>query len=426
MKKISLTFLVTLAVFVAMMSSATFLQNRNIQRWRQLPYRYRDTLYLPSSQYVKAVSLGYCQFTADFLWLRMIQSFAAGWSLPENAMQMKSYFEVVTDLDPKFVDVYNFAIMAIGEEGRHTAGFSKDPKAVPRIDEMVKGIIDKAIRKNPGSYETPYEGAFYAFWSLNDPALAKYYVRMAKKDPHYPDYIDRWEGFFDLKQGRYQAAYEKYLADYVHTIQAHNKELYPMMAALLQRAINDWFVHEIKQRAIDWQKQHGQYPSVEELDQAGAFKGVVLPDWTVINSVLLEPLLKGEMDANIDDGSLNKFIQGALHPWDHLPAGPYDGFGPKLKGFVIWRSYKPDQKNFVMTKVEALTEMKDMAVNFKTATTRYKAKKGSYPKDLAVYSPEIAKLTDPLGGNWIYDPQKGEINSTNYPEILSLSLPAVK
>ena len=418
------SFLVPVLLFLLMMGSAVLLQKENIARWRRIPFKYRDTLYLPSSEYVKVVSLGYDQFTADFLWLRMIQCFAGAWSSQDNVDQMKSYCNIITDLDPRFTDVYKFAIMAIGEEGKHQAGFSKDPKAIKRIDPMVVDIIDKAIRCYPNNYEIPYQGAFYAFWGMNDPVLAKYYVKMAKKDPNYPDFIDRWEGFFDMKQGRYQAAYEKFMADYVHAVQAKNKDLYPILRVQLIRAVNAWFIDAILQKANEWKKTHNEYPTVEQLDQAGAFRDVALPNWRIINPIL-DKLISGEISSDFSDDELNQFILRAIQKADRLPPGPYDFVAPEYPGFVIWRTAKPESKTFVLSKIECLYEVKKLIDATKEKAETYKSQHGKYPPDLVTIDPILGTQKDPFDGKWIWDPVKGTLSSETYPFLTITRLPSI-
>jgi hypothetical protein len=338
---------------------------------------------------------------------------------------MRSYCYVITDLDPKFIDVYKFATMAIGEEGKHTASYSKNPEDLKRIDPMVISIIDKAIRNYPNNYEIPYQGAFYAFWSMNDAKLAKYYVKMAKKDPNYPDYIDRWEGFFDMKQGRYKAAYEKFMTDYVHAVQAKNKDLYPILRVQLTRAVNAWFIDEIRQKANEWKKTHNEYPTVEQLDQAGAFRDEALPNWRMLNP-FLESLANGEIATNFSDEELNtKIIQRALQKTEHLLPGPYDFIAPKYPGFVIWKTVKPNSSNFILSKLEALHEIKKTIGLTREKAMVYKQEHGKYPPDLVTLDPIYKGLKDPFGGQWIWNPDKGVLCSETYPFLMVTRLPDI-
>jgi hypothetical protein len=420
-------------LFVVTAVGSVYLQSENIARWRKIPFRYRETLYLPSSQYVKAVSVGYDQFVADFLWLRMIQSYAAAYSSPDNAERMNKYFQTITDLDPRFVDVYRFAMLGIGEQGLENADNAKKfpeyaaqyPKGVDpfkQVVDFVKGVTTKGIYKDYATWQIPYDGAFFAFWTLNDPALAKFNVRMAKLDPDHPDYIDRWEGFFDIKQGRYQAAYEKYLNDFLDAAKAHNKDLYGILRTNLNRAINQWIIDTIKQKALQWQKDHGALPTLEQLDQAGAFAGVEIPDAIMINQII-QGLIDGTQAAKFSDAEKTQFIQKAIRRWEHLPPGPDDELYPQFKGYVIWPGQPTESEHFVMSTLEAMIVLKKVTADVNQVIKTYKQKKGTYPADLAAFAPDLLKDVDPWGKRWIYDTAKHVVYPESFPNILEMTLP---
>ncbi len=97
----------------------------------------------------------------------MIQSSRRGWTRP-NVNQMMQYFEVISDLDPHFVEVYSLAMMAVTDKAK-------------RWDYMDR-IVEKEFQNNPGEYRIPYEAAYNAYWEDNNPRLAKYYTRLALFD----------------------------------------------------------------------------------------------------------------------------------------------------------------------------------------------------------------------------------------------------
>jgi hypothetical protein len=404
--------LLMLLVFAGCLGGAALLQHHHILKWRQRGYEFRDALYLPSSAYVRAVAVGYDQFAADFLWLRMIQTFAASWTVPQCAPQMQEYFRVISDLDPKFVDPYNFALMGVGEEGK-------------RYD-FVREIVEKSMYKIPGNSSVTYQGAFFANWNMNDQNLAKYYVRMAKLDPNYPEFIDRWEGYFDLKQGRFRAAYEKYLTDYVHAIVQNNPALYGLLDRNLRHAIDSWFKSEIKNRAIDWQKEKGKFPTLEELVAAGKFKGVELPDVMLIEKLItgLQELPAKERAAQFNDEMLTKFTQTAVHAFDGLPPGPFDIMWPEDAGYTIWLDNKPADERFVLSKLEALNLVRQMAQSVTGAATAFREKhNGKAPELKDILPPESGMTTDPFNQPWVWDVKTSTLGTTKYPDIAKQRFP---
>lgn len=427
------SILIPMALFVAFFAGVIGLQNDMIERWRNTPHRFRDTLYVPSTEYVRVASLGYRHFAADFFWLRMIQVFAAAWSSADNPTQINNYFNVITDLDPRFSDPYSFAIMGIGEEARTEAkmaesrkdkvdGFGTPFLGVSQIDGYVKAIIQKAITRNPGQYKPPYDGAFFAYWSLNDPALAKYYVRMAKQDPNYPDYIDRWEGYFEMKQGRFLAAFEKFLVDYVNTIRQKNKDLYGINRMQLTRTLNTWLIDAIKQRALEWKKTHdGKLPTVDELRQAGTFKDFEYPDVVMVNQ-LLDGLFQGQIDLNFGDADIQAFAKKSIRKWNDLPPGPYDFIDPKYRGYTIWPTMENDEDRFVLPTLEAMHWTKRFVNTANQEAAQMKVKDGKYP-DFKAYLEQYITATDPFGKPWVYDQQQGALKSASVPDIATMTLP---
>lgn len=405
-----LRYLTALVLCCAFFGAAFALQHKMIDDWRKRPYQFRDALYLPSSEYVKIVSLGYDQFLADFLWLRMIQSFAAGWSRPENAEQMKHYFEVITDLDPRFTDAYSFAIMAVGEEGKR--------------DDFVQEIVTKSVVQTPGEYKVPYEGAFYANWNMSQPELAKLYVRMAKLDPTYPDFIDRWEGYFDLKQGRYRAAYEKYLADYLQAIQDNNYKIYAIFDRNMRRAIDSWFKSEILERAKAFRAANGRSPSVQELNDAGAFRGIKLPNVQMIEGFITQYSELPVGQRTMTEDEMRGFCEKAINTFDTLPWGPWDSLWPRDPGYVIWQHWEPDNENYILSHLEAASMMQRAVRSLNAAAAEKQTEnQGVCPQTIAEFAKEFAETPDPFGQPWQWDPQRCEADTVRYPGIFREHLP---
>ena len=418
MKRRLLSILILLLVCLGLMTGAVLLQRQMIYRWRLLHPKFRDTLYLPSSEYVRTVAVGYDMFTADFLWLRMIQVFAAGWTTKDSPRQMKHYFDIVTDLNPRFLDVYSFAILAVGEEHRR--------------HDLVKDIVDKAIRKNPFNHEIPHEGAFHALYRMNDMEMAKTYVQMAKMDPNYPEYMDRWEGYLDVKQGKYHLAYEKFLGDFLRAIDNGNSQIYGIWRIQLNRAVNEWIKFEIRQRAGAWNQEHGYYPTVEQLNADGAFRGVELPDVPRILRELIS-LIGSDWEGarNLEESQIRQFTKDCLKIWDHLPPGPYDFLDPNYRGYVIWPPWGEDNEYFALSAIEAVEQMQRFASRTNSQAIQYQKDHKQCPPDLKTFVSEeemvyyYANEPDPFGGVWTWDAENCEITNSTYPDLTQLQLPDI-
>lgn len=100
---------------------------------------FQELLYLPSGKYLKVVVIGFDNLIADLLWLRGIQYFGGHFTTDRNYAMLGRIFEVVTTLEPTFIDVYRFAAMALGEEAQQY--------------KATEAFLWKGIERNPTRWE---------------------------------------------------------------------------------------------------------------------------------------------------------------------------------------------------------------------------------------------------------------------------------
>ena len=92
-----------------------------------LPFQYRieksndnfdiiEQSLLVSSSSLKKMSLGYDAFVADIYWIRALQYFTNTKDYYGKAEQLYKYFDIITDLDPKFVNAYRFGGSFLAEK----------------------------------------------------------------------------------------------------------------------------------------------------------------------------------------------------------------------------------------------------------------------------------------------------------------------
>jgi hypothetical protein len=405
-----------LTLFLALffLSGALLCQRHMIRRFYLEPEKYRDSLYVPSTGYLEAVTLGYDQFFADFFWLRMIQTFAAGWTREGNAEQMYSYFSGISDLDPLFLDVYSFAMMGVGEEGRR--------------DDMVEALILKSVVKAPGNSKVPSEGAaYFGLTNQKNNELAKYYTRLALISPDHPIYLENWVGYFDMKQGEYLVAFEKYLIDYIQALERGKDDFTHARKVHLLRAVDQWYRAEIASRATDWSERTGEVPTLQQLLDAGTFKGVTLPNWHRIR-ILLESLENAdEIGSRNSQQEIRDTIQQFIGTWDGLPSeGPYDSLVPGYSGYAIWETPNGKVPFEVLPVIEVLRKYSYTYMNYDLFLDQYKATHdGQCPTEIGEIMPEWKTRQDPLGGQILIDPETCELTFTRCPEIRQLAIPTL-
>ncbi len=118
-----------------------------------------DTLYMTSSS-LKKLSLGYKELFADIYWLRALQYFG-GYDKKmseKDSDLMLHYFDIITDLDPKFVNAYRFGGSFLAEPS---------PLGFGDIEKGTK-LFDKGRLNNPDNFRLPLEEGFlYYLYSEN-------------------------------------------------------------------------------------------------------------------------------------------------------------------------------------------------------------------------------------------------------------------
>jgi hypothetical protein len=408
-------------LFAITIGGSIVFQHRLIEKWRNPIYRYRDALYLPSSDYIRAITMGYDQFASDFLWLRMIQSFAAGYTRPENAEQMMGYFRVITDLDPNFHHAYSFSMLAVGEEAKR--------------DDLAQEVVDKFIETNPHRFEIPKEGAYHAWWIMKNTPVSVFYIDMAKLDPTCPEYLSRWRDHILAGSGHYQIAYESKLMNTIKYAARQDIQIFAIEDRKLSILGVDWIREQIRERAAAWEKETGIAPTVRQLEESGKLKGLVSPDWMEIYTRINHYL---EADAPSEppaDEELQKYAEQNILEWDTMPPNPHDIFMnkyPEYGGFIIWPFWEPENKNYILTKYEALDlTLKGLDTLDQMGRSQRDENGGLCPLTLedvlSIGNSSIDDYpdSDPFGGEWIWDPELCESLSGSIPNIRELELPSL-
>lgn len=107
------------------------------------------SIYLSSSMLDK-MSLGYQEILADVYWLRALQYFGGKDIEEQNPELLYHYFNIITDLDPKFVNAYRYGGAFLAEP---------PPYGLGNFELGVK-VFEKGREKNPDNFKLPLEEAF--------------------------------------------------------------------------------------------------------------------------------------------------------------------------------------------------------------------------------------------------------------------------
>lgn len=314
------------AVFVGCFSGAVSIQKKIVDaEWDEIE-QYRKGLYLPSSDYVKLISIGYDFFVADYLWQRSIQAYGATLGAPHALPQMKAYFDVITDLDCKFMAVYPFANLVLGES-------SGD-------DEAALAIMEKGSDCNPTEYRIPFEAAYYSLFVMKDMDLARYWITRALAVENHPDWISSWLSHIETKEGNYRVAFRKQMQDFLQFSGKSDPGIAGLRLLQMRRTCDTWYLTTLREKAIEAVKPDGTYPSVAELEAAGAFLDVEWPDFAGFMALVTEAAENNRLLPSSEE-DVDRYVDRFVHAgWKKMPPCPRS-LEPRLAGYIIWSGNGP-------------------------------------------------------------------------------------
>jgi hypothetical protein len=141
---------------------------------------------LPTADAIKLCSLGYDQLLADWYWLGFVQYIGDGDArTKDHYVLAESYIDLITGLDPRFVQPYWFAAFIIGSEQHQP--------------QRAAELIEKGLSANPNTWYLPFiAGINQYLYAHNEVAAAKYY-RMAAKFPDAPKWLDRQANILEAR-----------------------------------------------------------------------------------------------------------------------------------------------------------------------------------------------------------------------------------
>ncbi len=227
--------------------------------WWQGSGKYIQRVRLPNDEMIKIAALGYDQVYADFLTLRAIQMFGASWGTEDNSTDpIYDYFDILTDLDPHFVDVYRLANLVLSDlHGKENNG---------QGHKQGVEILMKGMRRNPSNYDLPYLGIYTALWGLNDTDKAKVFLRQLQRIPDTPPHMLRMEEYIERQSGRYYSAFDVNLKQYLTYVDEGMEAEQGLAYNKFTTIISGWYRLELS-RAIDQYVQDtGEHPrQIEDL-----------------------------------------------------------------------------------------------------------------------------------------------------------------
>lgn len=164
-------------------------------RWRES----EALLFLPTGDYLDAVSLGYETMMADALYLWSIQYYGHH-RTAEGREYLWRIYDVITDLDPHYQDAYLTGALIMAMD-------MSDPALAIRL-------LAKGEAENPDDWIYPLEAGFYAWMNLEDHELAAGHFDRALALEGTPPLVRRLKASMSERAGDKADALELWMSIY--------------------------------------------------------------------------------------------------------------------------------------------------------------------------------------------------------------------
>jgi len=203
--------------------------------------------YIPSSAYLKVVSLGQENFCSDLIFIWAVQFFDQ-YGAKVRDTYLYHTFDVITDLDPKFNEAYIFGNLFLSLDKRW---------------DLLYELSDKGLAANGTNWMIAWDAGTYAFFQAKDYDRALRFFSIAyERNPKQPMLKDLLANAY-----KYRGDYETSLL-YWRNILAENEESGTSQARFFKMAAErNIFDLTIKidlrrlGKAIDaYRKRHGVWP----------------------------------------------------------------------------------------------------------------------------------------------------------------------
>lgn len=425
--------LILVALFLAFFSGAVAIQRRTLEGVRKNP-PFIETWNLSgrSGDILKILALRYDMVTADFLWLRAIQSFGGRGMTNRDWRPIYNLFDTITELDPYFEDAYTFGNLVIGDEG------GKQREGLALIDKGMKNMICQ--------YRVPFEGMYVAHWQMSDTNLARWYGRVAANRLNAPDWVPRIAAYVEVQGGAYYVGLDRFIGNFLRGIDGKDTVMQTISLSKIKDTIDDWN-KSLLQRALDeYTSSTGRLParigdlvsqpalqnyesasishfiaainrylfaSGRDTLDAGMLKGYVLPAPDEMTKPVPSP--EAVKAAKSMTPFQNEIFRDTLEKRGGIPLSPAGS--PYMLNLTSLGNPYASRKEAVTDTANAAEFLKNLLGDMREVIRKRKNELGRNPESLREVFCTDFKTTEPFGGKFTYDPKTGEFKSSSHPDM---------
>ena len=165
-------------VTILILISILLLLQMRLDRLKGESKKVEELELLPKPEIVKFMVIGYDQFAADILWLRIIQYVGEKAQTEKGWQWFIHTIGVITTLDPKFEYAYQFGGLILS--------------VVASKPVESNNILKEGMKVNPDNWVFPFLIGFNYFDSLRDYNKAAQFISIAAKLPGSPFYLKQF------------------------------------------------------------------------------------------------------------------------------------------------------------------------------------------------------------------------------------------
>lgn len=170
-----------------------------------------ELMYFPSGRFMEQASLGHEMLVADLAWLRALQYYGRHRRTDQDYTMAGHIFDVVTTLDPKFMNAYVFGGLVLAQDaGDVESG----------VDLLHKGMVNL-----PDEWMLPFEAGFIYYICAADMAQAYRWFMEAASKPGHPESVERFAAFCAKRTGDLRTALRLWIQLYESTENLYVKEM---------------------------------------------------------------------------------------------------------------------------------------------------------------------------------------------------------
>ncbi len=220
-----------------------------------------DILFLPSGKHLKQLTLGFDNILADAIYLWSIQHYT-DFTRETRYPYLLHTFDVITDLDPQYIDAYMIGALTIVAEGQDM--------------ERATRLLHKGMVNNPDDYLLPLDAGYYYRDTFKDPKKAAYYFNVAAGRPAAPNYIKRLCAGMTDRTGDKRTSYELWKRAWDEAEKEEDRMISERHLRILHDEINIEDLTVLVQRYL---AREGHFPSsLDQLVSSGLARSIP-SDW---------------------------------------------------------------------------------------------------------------------------------------------------